>query len=112
MKTEWIIIKSVSDDEEIELYRFYGSSDEVKEKLLFMAQNGDKFRYAEIDEEEMPKSVDDVEYDFETETYQILVQDAYGESEERYSAKRVEDICEFSEEVYGGEPLCLGESEN
>ena len=111
MKTEWIIIKSVSDNEEIELYRFYGSSDEVKEKLLFMAQNGDMFRYAEIDEEEVPKSVDDVEYDFETETYQILVSDAYGESEERYSAKEVEDICEFSEEVYGGEPLCLGESE-
>ena len=105
-------MESVSDNEEIELYRFYGSSDEVKEKLLFMAQNGDKFRYADLDEEEdFPKSVDDVEYVSETKTYQILISDAYGESEERYSAKKVDDICEFSEEDYGGEPLWLGESE-
>ena len=35
MKTNWIITISNSDNAEIDFYKFYGSVDDLKEKLLF-----------------------------------------------------------------------------
>ena len=98
MRTNWIVTKSNSDDAEVEFYRFYGSSDEVKEKLLLMAQNSNMMKFSEIDDDNYPASTDSVQYDINTKTYLIVITDCYGETDEVYSAKAVNDIDELPEE--------------
>ena len=89
--------KSNSDNAEVELYRFHGSSDEVKEKLLLMAQNSNMVKFSEIDDD-YPASTDSVQYDIDTKTYFIVVTDRYGETDEVYSAKAINNIDELPEE--------------
>ena len=98
MRTNWIVTKSNSDNAEVEFYRFYGSSDEVKEKLLLMAQNSDMVKFSEIDDDDYPTSTDSVQYDIGTKTYLIVITDYYGETDEVYSAKAINDIDELPEE--------------
>ena len=97
MRTNWIVIKSNSDNAEIGFYRFYGSPDEVKEKLLLMAQNSNMVKFSEIDDD-YPESIDSVQYDIDTKTYLIVITDCYGETDEVYSAKAINDIDELPEE--------------
>ena len=98
MRTNWIVTKSNSDDAEVEFYRFYGSSDEVKEKLLLMAQNSNMMKFSEIDDDNYPASTDSVQYDNNTKTYLIVITDCYGETDEVYSAKAINDIDDLPEE--------------
>lgn len=98
MRTNWIVTKSNSDDAEVEFYRFYGSADEVKEKLLLMAQNSDMVKFSEIDDDDYPTSTDSVQCGISTETYLIVINDCYGETNEVYSAKAICDIDELPEE--------------
>jgi hypothetical protein len=98
MRTNWIVTKSNSDNADVEFYRFYGSSDEVKEKLLLMAQNSDMVKFSEIDDDYYPVSTDNMQYDIDTKTYFIVTTDYYGEKDEVYSAKAINDIDELLEE--------------
>lgn len=98
MRTNWILTKSNSDNAEIEFYRFYGSPDEVKEKLLLMAQNGDIVKFSEIDDDDYPASTDSVQCGIDTKTYLIVINDYYGETDEVYSAIAINDIDELPEE--------------
>ena len=95
MRTNWIVTKSYSDNAEVEFYKFYGSSDEVKEKLLLMAQNSNLVKFSEIDDDRYPVSTDSVQYDIDTKTYLIVITDYYGETDEVYSAKAINDIDEL-----------------
>ena len=97
LRTNWILTKSNSDNAEVEFYRFYGSADEVKEKLLLMAQNSDMVKFSEIDDD-YPASTDSVQYGIDTDTYLIVINDCYGETDEVYSAKAICDIDELPEE--------------
>ena len=63
MRIHWIVTKSNTDNAEVGFYRFCGSSDEVKEKLLLMAQNSDMVKFSEIDDDDYPASIDSVQYD-------------------------------------------------
>lgn len=98
MRTNWIVTKSNSDDAEVEFYRFYGSPDEVKEKLLLMAQNSNMMKFSEIDDDGYPASTDSVQCGFNTKTYFIVITDCYGETDEVYSAIAINDIDELPEE--------------
>ncbi len=99
MRTNWIVTKSNSDNAEVEFYRFYGSPDEVKEKLLLMAQNSDMVKLSEIDDDDYPASTDCVQCGFNTGTYLIVITDCYGETDEVYSAKAICDIDELPEKI-------------
>ena len=94
MKTNWIIIISNSDNAEINFYKFYGSVDDLKEKLLFMAQNSDMVKFEKIYEEDYPKSVNEIEYDTDSKTYFIVLTDYSEEFDEVYTAKALTDIQE------------------
>lgn len=98
MRISWIMIKSNSDNAEVELYRFHGSSDEVKEKLLLMAQNSNMVKFSEIDDDDYPASTDSVQYNIYTKAFFIVVTDCYGETDEVYTAKAITDIDELPEE--------------
>ena len=98
MRIHWIVTKSNSDNADVEFYRFYGSSDEVKEKLLLMAQNSNMVKFSEVDDDDYPESTDSVQYDIDTKTYLIVITDYYGETDEVYSAKAINDIDELPEE--------------
>ena len=82
----------------VEFYRFYGSSDEVKEKLLLMAQNSNMVKFSEIDDDDYPAWTDSFLYDIVRKTYLIVLTDRYGETDEVYSAKAINDIDELPEE--------------
>lgn len=99
MRTNWIVTKSNSDNAEVEFYRFYGSADEVKEKLLLMAQNSDIIKFSKIDDDDYPASTDSVQCGINTKTYLIVITDCYGETDEVYSAKAINDIDELPEEL-------------
>ena len=94
MKKNWIITLSNSDNAEINFYKFYGSVDDLKEKLLFMAQNSDIVKFEEIYEEDYPKSVKEIEYDTNSKTYFIVLTDYSEEFDEVYTAKALTDIQE------------------
>lgn len=94
MKTNWIITVSNSYNAEIDFYKFYGSVNELKEKLLFLAQNADLVIYEDIDEEDYPKSVNEIEYDIDSKTYFIVLTNYSEEFDEVYTAKALTDIHE------------------
>ena len=98
MRPNWIVTKSNTDNAEVGFYKFYGSSDEVKEKLLLVAQNSDMVKFSEIDDDDYPASTDSVQYDIGTKTYLIIITDYPGETTEVYSAKAISDIDELPEE--------------
>ena len=98
MKTNWIVTKSYSDNAEVEFYKIFGSLDEMKEKLLLMVQNSDLVKYSDEDDERYPESVDQIEFDVDTKTYFIVITDEYGETDEVYSAKALNDIKDLPEE--------------
>lgn len=98
MNTNWIITKSYSDNTDVEFYKFFGSSDEMKEKLLLMVQNSDLVKYSDEDDERYPESVDQIEFDVDTKTYFIVITDEYGVTDEAYSAKALNDIKDLPEE--------------
>lgn len=94
MKKNWIITISNSDNAEIDFYKFYGSVDDLKEKLLFMVQNSDMVKLDGIYEEDYPKSVNEIEYDTNSKTYFIVLTDYSEEFDEVYTAKALTDIQE------------------
>lgn len=69
-----------------------------KEKLLLMAQNSNMVKFSEIDDNDYPTSTDSVQYDIDAKTYLIVITDCYGETDEVYSAKAINDIDELPEE--------------
>ena len=98
MNTNWIITKSYSDNADVEFYKFFGSSDEMKKKLLSMAQNSNLVKYSDEDDERYPESVDQIGFDIDTKTYFIVITDEYDETDEVYSAKALNDIENLPEE--------------
>ena len=74
---DWIITFSNSEDTDIYFYRFYGTEEDVKKKLLKMAKErtyecaADLLRY--------PEDIEDIEQNTETGTlYCIVDYDEYG----------------------------------
>lgn len=98
MNTNWIITKSYNDNTDVEFYKFFGSSNEMKKKLLLMAQNSNLVKYSDEDDERYPESVNQIEFDIDTKTHFIMITDAYDETNEVYSAKALNDIENVPEE--------------
>lgn len=91
MKEDWLIVLSNSDNADVDAYRFHGSEDELKEKLMWLANNSDLIKSG--DEIYMH---DEVGYDSEMNTYYVVVTNVDEGIDDVYTAKRLHDVKDIS----------------
>ena len=91
MKTNWIVTKtSTRQEDDDETYKFNGTADEVQEKLSAFAKHGVIIENSDSEEDYF------ISHDvLDDANYSISVMDCYGENEEIYSAKAVDNIDEM-----------------
>lgn len=92
-KKQWIITKTNSETPEVEFYKFVGTVNELKCKILHMAQSCSAAEeLLENNDERYPNDIECIEFNKDDQTAFIDVQSYYDEYDEVFTAKALAAI--------------------
>ena len=90
MERKYIIINTNSENSDIDFYIFRGTENQMKQKMFEMAKKA--AIEIECNDEEMPKSIDDIKYDEAEGYWQIMLTSYEDQYDDVFTAKEVNKI--------------------